>query len=110
MVMNYVSLNQCHDLFIEKIYSALRYSEIGTYDAAEGYHIGGEFMAAGNEAFGYDAKRLQRSSLGLGWKLNPRVLFKLEVGRDRFEVIDVSPFEPDGEDRDFYVVEVAVSF
>jgi hypothetical protein len=92
------------------LYAAGRYSEIGTYDDDEGYHIGGEFLAGGNGAFGYDAKRLQRLSAGLGWKLNPHAKVKLEVGRDRFEVIDASPFDPSDDERAFYGVELAVSF
>ena len=94
----------------KKIYIVLRYSEIGTYNADEGYHLGGEFLAGGNEAFGYDAKRLQRFSLGLGWKPNPRTAIKLEVGRDQFEVIDTSPLNPSEDDRDFFGLEVAQSF
>ena len=53
-----------------------RYSEIGTYDDAKGYHFGGEFLAGGNDAYGYDAKRLTRLSSGLNWKINPRTLLK----------------------------------
>lgn len=92
------------------LYAASRYSEIGTYDDAEGYHFGGEFLAGGNQAFGYDARRLQRLSAGLGWQLNPRAVLKLEVGFDRFEVIDASPFDPGDDDRTFYGVELATSF
>ena len=90
-------------------YAAGRYSEIGTYDDDEGYRIGGEFLANG-KAFDYDAKRLQRLSAGLGWKLNPRAKVKLEVGRDLFEVIDASPLDPSDDERAFYAVELAVSF
>ncbi|MBI1925609.1 hypothetical protein HYR99_15315 [Candidatus Poribacteria bacterium] len=96
--------------FTRKIYGILRYSEIGTYDADKGYLLDGGFLAGGYEAFGYDTKRLQRYSLGLGWKPNPRTAFKLEVGRDRFEVIDISPFHPGKDDRDFFAAELVLSF
>jgi hypothetical protein len=92
-----------------RLHAALRYSEIGTYDADEGYRIDGEFLAGGEEAFGYDVRRLQRLSLGLGWKPNPRTCVKVEAGNDWFATIDASPFEP-GNDRESFVVELAVSF
>ncbi len=91
-------------------YAVARYSEIGTYDDQEGYSLGGEFLAGGRRAFGYDARRLQRSSLGLGWEFNARGRLKLELGRDRFEVIVASPFDPEGDDRAFYVFELVASF
>lgn len=94
-----------HDLWV-----VARYSEIGTYDSNAGYHFGGEFLAGGNEAFGYDAKRLQRFSAGAGWRMNPRAAIKMEVGRDRYEVIDASPFVPGDDDRNFSALEVVVSF
>ena len=108
--MTWFSAQSRCDLLAEKLHAALRYSEIGTYDSSKGYHIGGEFLAGGDEAFGYDARRLQRFSLGLGWKITPRAMLKLEAGRDRFEVIDASPFDPDGDDRDFYATELAMWF
>ncbi len=94
-----------HDLWV-----VARYSEIGTYDSNAGYHFGGEFLAGGNQAFGYDAKRLQRFSVGAGWRANPRVAIKLEVGLDRYEVIDASPLRPGDDDRNFSALEVVVSF
>ena len=87
-----------------------RYSEIGTYDDAEGYHFGGEFLAGGNGTYGYDAKRLTRLSVGLNWKINPRTRAKLEIGRDRYHVIDASPLDPTHDNRSHAVVEIAVSF
>ena len=92
----------------DRVHVALRYSEIGTYDADKGYQIGGEFLAGG-DALGYDTRRLQRFSLGMGWKPNPRTRVKFELSRDGFALIDTSPLEP-GNDRDSLVVELAVSF
>lgn len=93
-----------------KFYAVGRYSEIGTYDANMGYHFGGEFLAGGNQAYGYDARRLQRFSGGLGWKLNSHLTLKLEVGRDRYEVIDASPLDPTDDDRKHAVAELVMSF
>lgn len=90
-------------------YAAGRYSEIGTYDGMQGYHFGGEFLAGG-QAFGYDAKKLRRVSAGMGWNPNPQMGLKLEVGRDLFEVIDTSSFDPQDDDRTFYVLELYASF
>ncbi len=87
-----------------------RYSEIGTYDDAEGYHFDGEFLASGNAAYGYDAKRLTRLSVGLNWKINPRAKIKLEVGRDRYFTVDQSPLDPANDDRSHAALELAVSF
>jgi hypothetical protein len=92
------------------IHAVARYSEIGTYDDEEGYHFDGEFLAGGNAAYGYDAKRLSRFSLGINWRINPRTRIKLEVGRDRYYVIDASPFDPAGDNRSHAALEVAVSF
>jgi hypothetical protein len=96
--------------FTPSLFGVFRFSEIGTYDSAEGYHFDGEDLAAGNEAFGYDTRRFQRISAGLGWKLNPQSILKLEVGRDRFWVIDGSPADPGAENRDFFGLELVVSF
>ena len=92
------------------VYAIARYSEIGTYKSDEGYHFDGKITAGGNSAFGYDTKRLQRLSLGLGWKPNPQTVLKLEVGGDWFEVINPSSFTPEDDDRWLAGVEVAVGF
>ena len=91
-------------------YALLRYSEIGTYDGDEGYHFDGKTFAGGNAAFGYDTRRFQRLSAGLGWTPNPHVRAKFEIAKDWFELIDVSPFEPNNEDRGFVGLEIAVGF
>ena len=81
------------------IYAVARYSEIGTYNAGEGYHFDGKITAGGNAAFGYDTRRFRRVGVGLGWKPNPRVILKGELGADFFKVIDVSPFSATDDDR-----------
>jgi len=91
-------------------YAALRYSEIGTYESTEGYHFDGKTFAGGNSAFGYDAERFRRISIGLGWTPNPHVRAKLEIGRDLYELIDVSPLVPNNGDRSFAGFEIAVGF
>ena len=91
-------------------YTVLRYSEIGTYDSQEGYHFDGKVLAGGNSAFGYDTKRFQRLGVGLGWTPNPRVRGKLEIGKDRFELIDATTLPVDSDSRSFVGVEFAVGF
>lgn len=89
-------------------YSALRYSEIGTYDNDEGYHFDGKTFADGNSAFGFDTQRFSRFGIGLGWQPNPHFVTKLELGRDSFYLIDSSPLSDS--DRTFFGVETAVKF
>ena len=92
------------------LYAAARYSEIGTHDDERGYHFGGEFLAGGNEAYGYDTKRFSRRSIGIGWRVNPLSTAKLEAGSDRFWVIDQSPAQPSNADRSYYALELAIAF
>ena len=93
-----------------KTYLVARYSEIGTYDDDKGFHFDGKTFAGGNNAFGYDTKRFSRLGIGVGWMPAPRIRAKLEVGRDRFELIDVSPLSTNNNDRMFFGAEVAVGF
>ena len=67
-------------------------------------------LAGGNDAYGFDAKRLSRLSVGLDWKINPRTDVKIEVGKDRYYVIDESPLDPSDDERNHAALEVAVSF
>lgn len=103
------SLQPRYDLSRE-LYLVARYSEIGTYDSDQGYHFDGKTVAGGNSSFGYDTERLQRVSVGLGWKPNPNTTLKLELGRDAFDVIDASAFDPRDDDRDFLGLELVLSF
>lgn len=93
-----------------KTYLIARYSEIGTYDDDKGFHFDGKIFADGNNAFGYDTKRFRRLGIGVGWMPAPRIRAKLEVGRDRFELIDASPLSTNNNDRKFVGAEVAVGF
>jgi hypothetical protein len=98
----------CH--ITPKIYAAVRFSEIGTYDDAAGYHFDGKTIAGGNSSYGYDAQRLRRVSFGLGWKPDAGTVFKLEVGRDWFDVIDAASGDPDDDGRNLIAMEIATSF
>jgi len=89
--------------------ATLRYSEVGTYDDDEGYMIDGMFHGSGRD-LGYDTKRLQRLAFGLQWRFRPRVAWKVEVGRDHFQVIDGSPFDPQNNDRLYAAFELVASF
>lgn len=99
----YVAIN-------ERWYGIIRYSEIGTYDDDEGYHFDGKIYAGGNAAFGYDTKRLKRFAIGLGWTPNPRVRGKLEISKDKFDLIDASVLPNESSGRTFVGLEVAIGF
>lgn len=98
-----------HD-FSPSVYAVLRASEIGTYDGQQGYHFDGAIIAGGEQAFGYDTRRFQRLSAGVGWKINPHAVLKFEAGRDQFWVIDGSPFAQGSDDRTFFGTQLVVSF
>lgn len=93
-----------------RTFATLRLSEIGTYDDQEGYHIDGEPLAAGNDAFGYDAQRMQRLSVGIAHEPNPKTVLKFEVGRDRYWLIDGASAASTEDSRDFIGIELVVSF
>jgi len=95
--------------FGDRWYAVLRYSEIGTYEDDEGYHFDGKTFAGGNGTFGYDTKRFRRLGLGLGWMPNPNVKAKFEIGKDWFDLIQVSTLA-NGGDRDFIAFEIAARF
>ena len=90
-------------------YTALRYSEIGTYDSRAGFHFDGKTFAGGNSAFGFDVQRFRRLGLGVGWTPHPRLTAKLEVGHDWFDLIETSN-RRDGNSRHFIGAEMAVGF
>lgn len=94
----------------QKSYLVARYSEIGTYNAEEGYLFDGKTTAGGEEAFGYDTKRFRRLSLGAGWRPNPHVIMKMEVGQDWYDLIDASPFIPQNNKRKLVGFEVVAIF
>ena len=90
---------QPHVTMTNSSYAVLRYSEIGTYDSDRGYHFDGKTTAGGNGSFGYDTERFRRLSVGVGWRPNPRVVVKGEVGYDWFDLIDGASTSGVGEDR-----------
>lgn len=96
--------------FNNNIYGIFRLSEIGTYDRKKGYHFDGKTTAGGNNAFGYDTRRFRRISIGAGWKPNPRLLLKLELGQDWFYLIENSPFESNNNQRRLMGFEMVASF
>lgn len=94
----------------DDVYVAARYSEIGTYDDDEGYHFSGEIVEDAAEDLGFDVRRLQRASIGIGWRPVQRVLVKVEAGHDWYGLIDASPFETENGQRWFAGFEVDVTF
>lgn len=93
----------------DSVYLAMRYSEIGTYDDDEGYHFDGKTTAGGN-TLGYDVRRFQRTSLGLGWWINPRLNLKVEWGQDSFDLIDGSLVDNNNSERDVFGFELTAGF
>lgn len=91
-------------------YAILRYSEVGTYRDDEGFAFNGKTFATGINDFGFDAKRLQRLAIGLGWTPNPHLRTKLEFGKDWFSLIDASPLSTNNNERFFLGLEVALGF
>ena len=91
------------------VYVAARYSEIGTYDSARGWHFDGKPTAGGNGAFGYDVERFRRLSFGVGWDPNPQVRLKVEVGQDDFDLIGGSPYGS-GQSRALFGVGLTMRF
>jgi len=87
----------------------VRYSEIGTYDSDEGYLFSGKPIAKG-EDLGYDTSVLRRLSGGLSWSVNPHVTAKFEIGRDSFDLIDVSPLDDEDDERLFFGFELVASY
>ncbi|MEE8335686.1 MAG: hypothetical protein V3S48_04550, partial [Candidatus Neomarinimicrobiota bacterium] len=94
----------------QKIYCSVRYSDIGTHNPEEGYIFDGKTTAGGIEAFGYDASSLSRISIGAGWKPNPHMVIKLEIGRDWFKLVENSPFEANNDQRSLIGLEIVSSF
>ena len=93
----------------DQIYVVGRYSEIGTYDNNEGYHFDGKTTAGGN-ALGYDSRRLQRLSLGMGWWYTPSINIKFEYSRDRFDLINGSLMSADNKNRNLFAIEMVADF
>ncbi len=91
-------------------YMVIRYSEIGTYDNAQGYHFDGKTFAGGNNAFGFAVRRFGRLGFSLGWTPNPHVTAKVEIGRDWFKLIDDAALLANNDGRSFFGLEVVVSF
>lgn len=105
----YFSLEPLYNL-TDKFYLILRFSGIGTFDDEEGYHFDGKPYADGNSKFGYDTKSLFRAALGVGYRLNPRTLIKVEYSHDDFKLIRASTKNAADEDRDLIGAQVAVKF
>jgi hypothetical protein len=87
----------------------LRYSEIGTDDASQGYLLEGDLFGSGAE-FGYDTHRMQRMTGGVRYVANPHVQFKAEVGHDWYDIIAGSTFSTANDSRTFGAIETVVSF
>ncbi len=94
----------------ETTYAVARFSEIGTHRGDQGYRFGGKITARGQRSFGYDTRRFQRLSVGLGWKPNSRTVFKAELGQDWFNVINGSRFRPNNDHRWHAGLELVVGF
>ncbi len=93
----------------EDLELVLRYSAIGTYDDDEGYRFEGKPIADG-ETLGYDTSVLKRLAAALRWRANPYLAAKVEVGHDWVDLIDVSPFDEENDERLYFGVELVGAF
>lgn len=95
--------------FTPRLSAHVRYSQIGTDDADEGYLLQGDIFGAGDE-LGYDTHRMQRLACGLSWVLDPHARIKLEVGHDWYDVIPGSSFDAANDERLYWAIETVASF
>ena len=93
----------------DRLDALLRYSEIRTDDADEGYRFSGKPIAEG-ESLGYDTHSLRRLSAALCWTVNPHLIGKFEIGHDWFELIDASAQEDENDGRLYFGLELVASF
>jgi len=97
--------------FTNEFFGVARYSAIGTFSNTQGYYFDGKPYSDGKTAYGKEAKSLSRSSIGLGYWLNPKTVLKTEVSSDNFALIDGSTLATAKKlDRMFYAIELAVKF
>ncbi len=102
-----------------KAYVIARYSAIGTFDPARGYHFAGTEAAVMPDnnsspyaAYNFDQESLSRLSVGGGWRFSDRHVLKAEYSFENTRLIGAgragnpSP----GKKRNFAVLELAVRF
>jgi hypothetical protein len=87
----------------------VRLSAIGTFDGDEGYRFSGKHVADA-QTLGFDTRSLTRLSTGLCWKINPNLALKVEVGKDRIELVNGSVLDEENDERMFFGVELVGSF
>ena len=88
--------------------ATFRWSAVGTFDAEEGYLFESRPYGNGAASFGFDQRSLQRFAAGLSCELTADLVAKVEVGFDRFRVIDASPLDDDT--RVFSAAELVLTF
>ncbi|HTF89788.1 MAG TPA: hypothetical protein VK843_15350 [Planctomycetota bacterium] len=93
----------------DKLSLILRYSQVATDDADEGYSFQGDVFGSG-DALGYDMHRMERLACGILWTINPHAKLKLELGHDWIDLIAASPFDAENDERLYGAVEVVASF
>jgi hypothetical protein len=69
---------------LDALYFAVRASAIGTGSSEKGYLLGDY---AGGSALGYNSRSLGQVSLGLGYRLSPRIVLKGEVTGSEYRLV-----------------------
>ena len=96
--------------FSRQWYLAARYSEIGTYDSAAGYHFDGKIYAGGNRLLVTTRGAFVAWVSAWAGRQTPMSGRSSRLGRDWFDLIDASAVDPKNSERHFAGFEVAAQF
>lgn len=94
---------------LDRIYLAIRYSGIGTLDSDEGYKF--EAMNNGSD-FGFNTKRVDVISAGIGVRLLENLIFKAEYSHYDFDLVNGASAVLSGveDDRDYGGIGFSLAF
>ena len=94
---------------LDRFFLASRYSAIGTLDADEGYSIA---AMAGVEELGFNTKRVDMLSSGIGVRLTKWLILKTEYTYVEVDTVRgvAASIRDLGEKRDYYGAELTLSF
>jgi hypothetical protein len=93
---------------LERFYFATRYSGIGTLDGSEGYLF--EAMNEGGD-LGYNTKRVDAVSVGVGFRIYDNLVFKTEASWFDFDLVSgASAFRAQARNRSYVGVGLTLGF